>query len=657
MAEKGSLGTDVARALQSGLLTAGAGIVSAPEEIANLAGRFGNFLGGKIGTKPVQEYEKFNIPLLPSYDQAKDKLRSIKNKDGNSLIDFEPKTKTGNIVKKAAEYGVGGGVFTLGKKAPTIIAALSGATGEGLEQSGMLSEGQGWKISLALDIIGNISHGIIKPNDAKRLKTLLDDLQNNGKLDEAQAVINAANEKGIKLTVPEAIAGVTDDTSMLSMTDNVYSTSSGGAIIDKFTKNRFPQLNDAHRDFLNKNFDMIDVDAIDTKIISGKFIDTLIKGQDDIRVAINKKAQELKNGGWNKFDEGTFNFEITSTYMKDLFKRINSGKNANKDLFQQNILNKITKDGVSDLSINNLDAIYKQGKETAKNLAKEGNRESAFFLNGELNLIKNVLDNNSYYKRASEFTIKANKKLSEKIDSLTIGGQVTQEKNLTNTLGTIEKVLFSEDVSYLNIQKLSKELNKIDASLFPEVSGMLFFKNFTDLSNKAQNPMIGKLFYNKMMGKNEKLTEQLIKGTASAQGKNVDEAWEGFKKLMLIYKSTGYKAQKGSQTASRIEHFNDMKKIGIPLEEFNLLKPTTILASFKDHLLNKRAENLAKIFIDPNGIEKLIKISKANRWGQISSNMNALFGIIPEEIKEGDTEEVKQQKIKINEKEITTGVR
>ena len=262
MAEKGSLGTDVAGALQSGLLTAGAGIVSAPEEIANLAGQFGNFLGGKIGTKPVQEYKKFNIPLLPSYDQAKDKLRSIKNKDGNSLIDFEPKTKTGNIVKKAAEYGLGAGVFTLGKKAPTIIAALSGAAGEGLEQSGAVSEGQGWKISLALDIIGNISHGIIKPNDAKRLKTLLDDLQNNGKLDEAQAVINAAKEKGIKLTVPEAIAGVTDDTSMLSMTDNVYSTSSGGAIIDKFTKNRFPQLNDAHRDFLNKNFDMIDVDAI-----------------------------------------------------------------------------------------------------------------------------------------------------------------------------------------------------------------------------------------------------------------------------------------------------------------------------------------------------------------------------------------------------------
>lgn len=657
MAEKGSIGTDVARGLQSGLLKAGAGIVSAPEEIANLAGRFGNFLGGKIGTKPVQEYERFNIPLLPSYDQAKDSLRAIKNSEGNPLIDFEPQTKTGNIVEKAAEWGTGAGAFTLGRKFPTIWAAISGAGGEAVEQSGMVSEDQGWKIGLAMDIIGNITHGIIKPNDAKRLKTLLDDLNNNNQLEEVQTVINAANEKGIKLTVPEAIAGVTGDTSILSMTDNVYSTVGGGSIIDKFTKNRFPQLNDAHRDFLNKNFDIIDVDKIDPKLITDKFVTTLIKGQDDIRVAINKQARELKNGGWNEFDKGTFNFEVTSAYMKDLFKRINSGDTASKGLIQENILNKITASGKSDLSITNLQKIYNDGMDVVKELKVGGQNNKSFQLQSELKLIKSVLDNNQYYKRASEFTVRANKKLSEKMDALTIGGQVSKIKNLENSMNTIRGVLFDENVSYLNIQKLSKELNKIDASLFPEVSGMLFSKNFTKLMTKADDPMIGMKFYNMMMGKNQKLTEQLIKGTASAQGKNVDDAWKGFQTLMTIYKSTGFRATKGSQTAARTEQMAEWKKLGIPLEGLDITQPSSLLDGFKNYLFNSRAEDLAKAFTDPNGIEKLMKIANASRWGQITTNMNALFGIIPEEVKEGDTEEVKQQKIKINEKEKTTGVR
>ena len=656
MAEKGSLGTDVAGALQSGLLTAGAGIVSAPEEIANLAGRFGNFLGGKIGTKPVQEYEKFNIPLLPSYDQAKDKLRSIKNKDGNSLIDFEPKTKTGNIVKKAAEYGVGAGVFTLGRKAPAIIAALSGAAGEGLEQSGAVSEGQGWKISLAMDIIGNISHGMIKPNDAKRLKTLLDDLKNNNQLEEVQVVINAAREKGIKLTVPEAIAGVTGDTSILSITDNVYSTVGGGSIINKFTKDRFNHIDEANRNFLNKNFDIIDVAAIDPKIITNKFVTTLIKGQDDIRVAINKKARELKNGGWAKFDEGTFNFEVTSAYMKDLFKRINSGDTASKGLIQDNILNKITASGKSDLSITNLQKIYNDGMDVVTELYAAKQTSKGFQLQGELKLIKSVLDNNSYYKRASEFTVRANKKLSEKMDALTIGGQVNNTKKLENSMNTIRGVLFDENVSYLNIQKLSKELNKIDASLFPEVSGMLFSKNFTKLKGKAEDPMIGMKFYNLMMGKNEKLTEQLIKGTASAQGKNVDEAWKGFQTLMTIYKSTGFKATKGSQTADRIEQMTEWKRLGIPLEGLNITKPLSFLDGFRNYLFNSRTEDLAKAFTDPNGIEKLMKIANASSWGQINSNMKALFGLIPEEIKEGEPEHIKQQNIINNKLLQETGV-
>ena len=221
MAEKTNVGSDLGKSLPSGLLKAGAGLLAFPETIWNLAGHGGAAIERKLGINPDAKYEDVNIPLLPSYDQAKDYMRIFKNTDGESIVDYESQTLPGKMVNTAAEWGLGGGAFTKFQKFPTIMAAVSGAGGEAVEGTGIIGEDQGWKVGLAIDIIGNITHGVIKPNDAKRLKMILDDLNENGQLDEVQKVINAANEKGIKLTVPEAIAGVTDDTSIISVADNV----------------------------------------------------------------------------------------------------------------------------------------------------------------------------------------------------------------------------------------------------------------------------------------------------------------------------------------------------------------------------------------------------------------------------------------------------
>ena len=101
----------------------------------------------------------------------------------------------------------------------------------------------------------------------------------------------------------------------------------------------------------------------------------------------------------------------------------------------------------------------------------------------------------------------------------------------------------------------------------------------------------------------------------------------------------------------------EWKKLGIPLEGLDITKPSTLLEGFKNYLFNSRAEDLAKAFTDPNGIEMLTKIANASRWEQVASNMNALFGLIPEEIKEGDPPHIKEQKIIKNQLEESTGVR
>ena len=665
-----STSKDITKSIDKGLLKSFAGLLSAPEEIYNLAGQGGAFIERKLGDatglkipglmNSDAKYERTDIPFLPSYDQSLDFMRKSKDLEtGMPKVDYESQTSAGKIIGKGVEYGTGGGLFTGFKKAPTIIAGLSGTAAQGVEETGFVSEGQGWKVGLAIDIIGNVATGMVKPNDVKRLQTLLKDLENNGQLKEVQEIITLAQQKGINLTVPEAIAGVTNNKSVMQLADNVASTEGGGAIISAFTKNRFPQLSDANRKYLNDNFGNVDIDGIDPKIITDNFVNTLVKAQDDITIAINKQARNLKNGGWAKFDEGNFSTETMGSYMQGLVKRIQSGDTANVNLIKENILNKITTANKSDLGITNLKTIYDEGKDIVNGLYKEGKKTQAFKLDTELKIIRQVLDSNEYYKRASEFTARANKLMADKYDALSIGGQINPKNapSLDRSMNTIRSVLFDENVSYINIQKLYKELNKIDKSLFPEVSQMLFAKNFSKVMTKADDPLVGLKFYNQMMGKNVKLTEQMVKGSAIAQGKNPEQAWKGFSKMMLVYKSSGMIPKVGSPTASRQEWIEQMKQLGIPLENVDITRPASILQTLKNNIFNKRVTDLANAFVSPNGLEELIKISKASSLKQIQANMNALLGIAPLEVKNNQTPMDQEKMIKKNELELSTGVR
>jgi len=298
-----STSKDITKSIDKGLLKSFAGLLSAPEEIYNLAGQGGAFIERKLGDatglkipglmNSDAKYERTDIPFLPSYDQSLDFMRKSKDLEtGMPKVDYESQTSAGKIIGKGVEYGTGGGLFTGFKKAPTIIAGLSGTAAQGVEETGFVSEGQGWKVGLAIDIIGNVATGMVKPNDVKRLQTLLKDLENNGQLKEVQEIITLAQQKGINLTVPEAIAGVTNNKSVMQLADNVASTEGGGAIISAFTKNRFPQLSDANRKYLNDNFGNVDIDAIDPKIITDNFVNTLVKAQDDCNKQTSKKFKK-----------------------------------------------------------------------------------------------------------------------------------------------------------------------------------------------------------------------------------------------------------------------------------------------------------------------------------------------------------------------------
>jgi len=318
-------------AINKGLIKAGAGFVSLPEEAYNLGGLLDEKIGKKVGTisygtpkmegekgfrlgnlfvgqySPDYQYQRTDIPGLPSYEDAINKAKTINALGFKDMRNYEPGTNIADlpsvldaeqpglfdVVSKGVEFGTGGGLFTGFKKMPTFIAGGTGATGQALEESGMVGKGSGWKYGLALDIIANVGFGMMKPNDVNRLKNILIDLEKNGQKKEVQQLLKFAKDNGINITVPEAVSSVTGNKSILQLADNVVATEGGSAIINQFTKNRFPQINDANRKWMNENFGTVNLDNIDPKIITNKFVNSLVEAQDNITKKINEKGRNL----------------------------------------------------------------------------------------------------------------------------------------------------------------------------------------------------------------------------------------------------------------------------------------------------------------------------------------------------------------------------
>ena len=132
------------------------------------------------------------------------------------------------------------------------------------------------------------------------------------------------------------------------------------------------------------------------------------------------------------------------------------------------------------------------------------------------------------------------------------------------------------------------------------------------------------------MGKgNEKLMKEIIYGSAKAQGKNPDEVWKGFQKLMLVYKGTGQMPSLNSATAARGEYFKDLRKLGIIVDEFSIAQPfEVILNPLRTMLADNRSAALAKIFTSPNGIDQMINIGKQTKMANITNAVKEIMAQI-----------------------------
>lgn len=627
---------DVGMSALSGLGKTASGILSAPEELFNL-GKLGvNKVRGLLNPDANIQFQRTDIPLLPSFQQMEEKRMK------DPILSYEPQTKFGEFANTIAEFGGGGRLFG---KIPGRVGAGAGAVKESTE--GFLGEGGSTALALGLDLGLNAIFSMRNPAHILSLKQSIKNLKSQGKLDEAQKLIDKANDIGVNLSAPEAIAEVSGDKTILGALDAIGKSEGGMSVVNNFTKDRFSQLSGANLKYLNDMFPDFDASKVDTGAFTNKFVNTLIDQSDNISKAINQKARTLKKGGWAKFESDTDLGMAGQTYLDMLNASVKNETKANR-IHYNNIANFLrTPNG--NISNVNLQEAYNYAVKQSKNAELDGSTKLIY--QSQAKNIKGILDSNEYFARASEFTKRANEKFAETFRTLSVGqDDITKVTNPNFTL--LENVLFDpKNVDPINIIRLNKELNKIDKTLFPELAGLVMNKKINAIIKATPSDMVGKNIFEMYMGKGQKpLTLQMIKGVAISQGKDPKKAIKGFEDLMQVFEASANLPGAGSQTMPRAQFQKSLENLGIfDLDPANL----GIFEKIRTKVGEMRAEELAEMFFSPNAIEKMINLGSnkkkyANTVLDILNDASREFAEVDTKTKE---KEQNQQQELINLKE------
>ena len=641
---------DPIAATGAGILNSAASLPSLPEELINLLKLGGHKVGQKMGMiDKDSQNTRLNIPFAPSYNQMMnlskkgqidvpftDTTLNIPNYDTilGDALSYDAKTSIGDYAKTAGEWAMPSKLFGA---SPT-ISAIAGMSGEAIEDLTPVKEGHGWIAGVGIDVVLQIINGVRNPAHIARLQTVMNDLVKNNKLTDAKDLMKYAKENNINLTAPEAILATVDEagTSLSSILADTVVNPKGAGIIETFTAKRFPQISNANREWLNKNLGDMDLNLIEVDKITNKFVNTIKNRSENYRKNITERAKNYNSkiikGGWDAFDntiivtsdgkavKGIINANLKE-YQLGIKKFLKDPENSSvAKAYQENIASLMPDN--APLTHTGMHKIYKTLGKKIDDLKGDvkPNQELIQLMTIEKKRIGQILQQNDYWQRANEFTRKANRIVVDKaMKGLTVNGRI--DNKTKGSLELLNKILLGDDISPINVQRLSTELNKIDKTLFPELANLVLSKKFEKIATASGNKNVGFKFYEEVMGKgNEKLMKEIIYGSAKAQGKNPEQVYKGFQKLMLVYKGTGQMPALNSATAARGEYFKDLKSFNIFVDEISLAKPLDpLLNPLRNMLADNRSAALAKIFTSADGIDQMINIAKTNTFNKLTN--------------------------------------
>ena len=620
---------DAGRLVKEAGSSAIATIPSLPESLVNILNLGQNYAGKKLGFyHPDQQAKNIDIPFLPSFAEAKAAIKSPtqgaafsgaenmlsqgkQNEIKMGLLEQgiypnspEWKDKYYNAVYEALglptnEYETGVGEFLstpaewfgmavpFGKTASR-ISGFAGGVNEALNRFGM-DESHALITSLGLDVGLTVLAGVRNPSIINQFNTSVKTAIQKGKIKDAKELMEFAKNNNIPLIGVEALAQATGDGSLIKLAKLVAQSDSGKKYFLGLN-NRQLVLSEKSEKFVKDFFGAGNLRYLD---VTNNSIKQISEAQKNLKTRINKIAREK---GYKNFDANIWGTEITEGVYQSLMIR---SKNISISGDKAKILKKYAKQ----IKGKDQKAMQDVSQELSADINKfSGGVNKDDKMVGFLLEVKGVIDGS--LKQMDGF-VEGNKvyqslynKIIKPLDDAT-----SSFGNKDATMGLLEKVLLGKQ-DHVSISRLSKELNKMDNKLFPELAQALFsdmLGNIKIAENMGGN--IFKTFYG--TSNKQKQVKAVLTGVANAQGKDPAKVIKGFERFLQTMNATSKYSGGESITAKATQMQEGM---GSKLAKINVTAPLQI---FDNIVANSNWDQLGKILTAPNSIELMVQLANS----------------------------------------------
>jgi hypothetical protein len=575
--------SDVAGSLGEGVKMGVAGIAGLPGMITGFAGK---------GVQAYQEKKGISDPsdkflnVLPTYSDILQKF--------DKVYKYDPQTAIGEFAKTAGEYLPGSGRKLFN------YAISGGAATLDYTASKLLSAGYG-DVAGFLFYLGSIPFA----GKGKVGQTLDRVVPDNKRLKEAEDLILSGKEKGIDLTVSEAVGGLP----FQQIASDVASQPAGKELSD-FIEERTGQLPQSLID---------EVTSVTGKIEEPKVVFNTL--EEAVNSAIDQaKKQRSKLSDFKSAELEQIDFNIFKGYTQTLIAE--SKKLRKGDPLKIKIDSVVQKLGQNkNLSVKQIDRIIKQNQDYIDsgqgNAAKSVADELAVYNKQLTEILKEA---SPAYASAKQNYKNITQKIIDPLESLL--DPVTKKV----TMNTVNNLIYDPSkVTPTSIRKVAAELNKVDKNAFPQMAGYLLDQMITNKGYKSANPgfsVFQELFSNP---KSKQNIIAILEESARSRGLDISGINKGFTQLSKILERMKFQPQVGSATAGRQQRQSDFSSNWISvITNIASTKPLNSLDRYaQSRKLDKVYEDLATMLTSSDGLKFLKEYGKGTKLEkQIISGIN-----------------------------------
>lgn len=609
-------------ALEAGVARGVAGLGSLPRHLPELIGRgthaAANFIERKLGVPESAPLptgiegttaEKI-LQQLPSYD---DLMKEIREKHQGSAPEYKPRNKLEEYIQTVGEFAVGGGAGAANRLRAVANVAVPAVTSE---TAGQLTKGTAYEgaARLAGALVGAGGAALAqRPGTAARaIQQQLPEGVTPQMVDQAEALMQAAAQRGIDLAWPEALSQVAGRPILTDAMRHLEGAHQSKPVMDEFFAGRPQQVEQAVR---------AEADAISPVNRAPSNIGPAVGGEAEgivtqVRAAINRATRPMYDAaGQHLVPQNVHAAMMADPLFAETVAAIRNDPARNAVVR-----------AASDRSVRMYDAVAKELEQRSRNAAQPLNpqaNQTIAAVTGELGGdIKNVAiaaerastGGPSAYEAALATQARLRRQYLEPLLNGPLGrlaGRDTTTKNAIDTLFPKQPLANSEQEIGDAVRALANRNPRAASDLVRAHVEGTFNEAAKDLQTGA-NQAGGAKFRTQLIGNAQ---QRLNLQHAVEALPNGQQRWAGFNRLLDVLEATGTRQNVGSKTAYNAELLKAQSAGGVvadtakatanPFQGFQKL-----VDRYEKYKLGSNLRELAEILTDPGSGDLLRSIAR-----------------------------------------------